>query len=54
MSTLNVGFGLFSLVTIFNIALYLTGFACLIQLFRFLTKGIRALDIYISEKEKHI
>ncbi|SDH43610.1 hypothetical protein [Desulfosporosinus hippei] len=51
MNSINVGFSLFSLVYIFKIVLWMVGFACLIQLFRLLTKGIKALDIFIEENK---
>lgn len=40
--------GLFSF---FNFLLWILGFACLIQLFRFLSKGIKVFDSYL-EKNK--
>lgn len=48
---MNVGLSLFSLVSIFNIVLWIVGFACLIQLFRLLTKGIQVLEIIITENK---
>ncbi|AHF08355.1 hypothetical protein [Desulfitobacterium metallireducens] len=48
MNPISVNFGLFGLAATFNVLLLILGFACLIQLFRFLTKGIKALDIYIK------
>ncbi len=43
----------FSLIFIsaFYFAVLLLGFACLIQLFRFLTKGIKAFTIYIDKNQ---
>lgn len=49
MNPINVNFGLFGLAATFNFVLWIVGFACLIQLFRFLTKGIKALDIFIKK-----
>ena len=46
MNPVSVNFGVFGLFATFNFLLWILGFICLIQLFRFLTKGIKALDIY--------
>ena len=51
MNPISVNFGLFGLITAFNFVLWILGFACLIQLFRFLTKGIKTLDIFIAENK---
>lgn len=51
MNPISVNFGLFGLVATFNFVLWILGFACLVQLFRFLTKGIKALDIFITENK---
>ena len=51
LNSMNVGLSLFSLVSIFNIVLLIVGFACLIQLFRLLTKGIQVLEIIITENK---
>jgi|HigsolmetaGSP11D_1036233.scaffolds.fasta_scaffold00512_22 hypothetical protein len=41
---------LFGLASIFSFLLWILGGACLIQLLRFLTKGIKVLDIYLEKK----
>jgi hypothetical protein len=33
------------------VAFWILGFACLIQLYRFLSRGIKALDLYIADKK---
>ncbi|WP_434511720.1 hypothetical protein [Desulfitobacterium sp. AusDCA] len=53
MNPISVNFGLFGLAATFNFVLWIVGFACLIQLFRFLTKGIKALDIFITENRSN-
>ncbi|MEA4901076.1 hypothetical protein [Desulfitobacterium sp.] len=49
MNPISVNSGVFGLAVVFNFVLWIVGFACLIQLFRFLTKGIKALDIFIKK-----
>jgi len=51
MNDISFNFGLFGLAAIFNFLLLVLGFVCLIQLLRFLTKGIKALDIYITKNK---
>ena len=51
MNDISFNFGLFGLVATFNFLLFVLGFICLIQLLRFLTKGIKALDIYITKNK---
>lgn len=51
MNPISVDFGLFGLAATFNFLLWILGFVCLIQLFRFLTKGIKVLDIYITKNK---
>lgn len=47
----SIDFGLFGLASTFNFILWILGFVCLIQLLRFLTKGIKVLDIYITKNK---
>ncbi|MDR3586302.1 MAG: hypothetical protein P4L59_13430 [Desulfosporosinus sp.] len=49
MNDISFNFGLFGLAATFNFLLLIMGFVCLIQLLRFLTKGIKALEIYITK-----
>ena len=49
MNDISFNFGLFGLAATFNFLLLILGFVCLVQLLRFLTKGIKALDIYITK-----
>ena len=51
MNDISFNFGLFGLASTFNFLLLILGFVCLIQLLRFLTKGIKALDIYITQNK---
>lgn len=51
MNPVSVNFGLFGLAATFSFLLWILGFVCLIQLFRFLTKGIKVLDIYITKNK---
>jgi len=51
MNDISFNFGLFGLAATFNFLLLVLGFVCLIQLLRFLTKGIKALDIYITKNK---
>ncbi|MHB8077101.1 hypothetical protein [Desulfosporosinus fructosivorans] len=51
MNDISFSFGLFGLAATFNFLILILGFVCLIQLLRFLTKGIKALDIYITKNK---
>jgi len=53
MNDISYNFGLFGLAATFNFLLLILGFVCLIQLLRFLTKGIKALDIYITKNKSN-
>jgi len=53
MNDISFNFGLFGLAATFNFLLLILGFVCLIQLLRFLTKGIKALDIYITKNKSN-
>jgi len=52
MNPTSYTFGLFTAIPVFVVIFWILAFACLIQLFRFLTKGIRALDIYLDSKNR--
>ncbi len=54
MNPISVNFGLFGLISILNVLLWILGFICLIQLLRFLIKGIKALDIYIAKSKSDL
>lgn len=51
MNPVSVDFGLFGLAATFNFLFWVLGFVCLIQFLRFLTKGIKAIDIYITKNK---
>ncbi|NLP45300.1 MAG: hypothetical protein GX351_11830 [Peptococcaceae bacterium] len=52
MDPISYSAGWFTVVQIFMVLFWVLVIVCLIQLFRFLTKGIKALDIYINNRNK--
>ncbi len=53
MNPVAYNFGWFTVIPIFIVVFWILCFACLIQLLRFLTKGIKALNIYIDKNNEN-
>jgi len=52
MDPFSYDYGWFAVIPFLVVIFWVLAFVCLIQLIRFLTKGIKALDIYIDKNKK--